>query len=126
MHYSQSKKYRSLIEALFIIALLSVYDYYSPIQMTSLHPGPLLFIIMFFSLKYGWKIGILLFFSALAYVSAEHYIQQRDLLLLFIDYGQFKWILLYLTTAIACGFYSTTTREKYQDLLYEIEEVKSF
>ncbi|TGA98458.1 nucleoside-diphosphate sugar epimerase [Sporolactobacillus shoreae] len=85
----------------------------------------LVFLVMIFSNRYGIYIGLLAFLESVCYTLSKGVFTGQPILPYFYLQTQwFQWLFL-LVTAICCGLWSTSQRERYEDLHHNNEELQS-
>ncbi|WP_079474174.1 hypothetical protein [Marinococcus halophilus] len=124
MIYTQKNVWRKVAELLVVVLVLGVIDQAFQLGMLDWTLNPFLFVILFFSLRYGINIAILSFFTTLVYHVIATFTAGDDLFLLFYDTGDYLYLLFSLLLAVICGLYSSSYRERYESLTYTQDELK--
>ncbi|WP_028402664.1 hypothetical protein [Ectobacillus panaciterrae] len=124
MYHRQDRAIRKLIEV--VIVFLAVFFIDSLIAADVRNqPSPFIIIILLFSLRYGWKTGLLTFLFTLGYYVIAEIQNGGDVLLLFYNTSESKWFFLYFFLAITAGVMRTAWQERYEDLHFINEEMKT-
>ncbi|MFX3623161.1 MAG: hypothetical protein ACE3JP_03710 [Ectobacillus sp.] len=124
MYYEQSKTVRKLLETVIVFFMLFIIDLFMAADFRDIQPSPFLLIILLFSLRYGWKIGLVAFIFTLGYYVVAEVMAGGDMLLFFYNANESKWLLLYFFIAAIAGTMSTAWRERYDDLHFENQELQ--
>ncbi|MFD2213990.1 hypothetical protein [Metabacillus endolithicus] len=103
---------------------LFVIDYFWTMDATFIRPSILLLFVVLCSIRYGLKMGGFCWAVSVIYQLVVSYLNGLDLLLLFVDFDQVKWIFLSLLAAIICGIFHTKYQEKHQIQQEELSELK--
>ncbi|WP_421381627.1 hypothetical protein ACOJQI_20615 [Bacillus salacetis] len=83
-----------------------------------------LFLILLFSIQYGWKTGGASLATVMIYEVVMTWIKGSDVLLLFYDLDQAKWLMLYLVAFTVSGIFGTKFKERYNDLQDEFNDLE--
>lgn len=122
MFYTQSSTMRKIVELFLLIIVMAAIDPLFNIKLSEWDIRPFFFFILLFSLRYGLYIGVLSFLLVSLYRIGSLYIAGDDVLLLFYNTSEQAWFFIHLLTAIVCGLYSTSFRERYESLHYRFQE----
>ncbi|UOY92216.1 hypothetical protein MUG87_17550 [Ectobacillus sp. JY-23] len=124
MYYKQSNKMRIYAEMILLFLAVFWVDMLFSLQLTTLQPSPFLFLILLFSLRYGWRAGIVSFGFILAYVTALEVMARGDVVVMLYKLLSNQWMFVYLFIAIFVGATRTAWKERYDDLYFVNDEQK--
>jgi hypothetical protein len=124
MGYRQNNQIRIYTEI--ILAFLSVFvlDQLFMLQVHVMQPSPFLFLVLLFSMRYGWKAGITSFVFVLIYFIALEVLVNGDVFVMFYNMLSNKWLFVYVCIAVIVGASRTAWKERYEDLLFVNEELR--
>ncbi|TYR73413.1 hypothetical protein FZC79_18390 [Rossellomorea vietnamensis] len=84
----------------------------------------ILLVVLLFSLRYGWRLGAAALGTGILYLVGSEWVNGSDILLLFFDIEQAKWLMLFLSVYAVSAVIGTRQKERYNDLQDEFLEVK--
>ncbi|WP_281888880.1 hypothetical protein [Paenibacillus sp. YYML68] len=122
MIYKHTKRWLPLIE---LLAVMGIIFAGMTIWQWSFHdwsPNPLLFVVLYFALRYGIRSGLPAAVLAVLLYAWEVYEKEQDLFFMLNDWLLYKWVVIFLLTGLVVGFYASEWRSRYFTLAGEYEE----
>ncbi|MFD1735141.1 hypothetical protein ACFSCX_01060 [Bacillus salitolerans] len=125
MFYQQGSTIRKLIELFVLFILIFIIDSIVEFELIDIQPSPFILVLLLFSIRYGWRIGVLTFIITIVYFGLRTLISGEDLFLLFFETERRLQFIIFFIISIIAGAFSTSQRERYEDLHFRNEELRS-
>jgi polysaccharide biosynthesis protein PelD len=124
MPRKRSLKLRKYGEIFSVFLAFFLIDQLFEFDLTSWRSSVLFCIALFFSLKYGWKLGMIGFSLTVIYQMLFSLLNNMDILLLIYDTNQANWLFMTLIGSVLSGLFITSIQEQYKQLNEEHSEIK--
>ncbi|NMH69003.1 hypothetical protein HF072_09410 [Bacillus sp. RO3] len=121
--YTQSQKWKIFIEMAAVFAvfmMLNVFNFFS--QMAS---SVLLVLVFLFGIRYGLLYGVTAVIAGISSTVGMEWLNGSDIVLLLYDGPLLKSVSLMVVIGVTSGLFRSSLNERYQDLLFEKNEIDS-
>ncbi|WP_426448554.1 hypothetical protein ACP26L_28530 [Paenibacillus sp. S-38] len=125
MIYTQERRWIPWTELIVLFLLLYAASQSLPAPVSEWSPDPLLFIVLYFALRYGTRLGLPAAAGAALLYGWEFFRGGGDGYTLFNEWPEYQPLVVYAGIALFVGHYSSTQRYRYRSLAEEHEDLQS-
>lgn len=125
MIYRQNRRWVAWTELAIVLILLTAVHFIYHFRITDWSPNPLLFLVLYFAVRYGTLVGLGAAAGSAVLHLWLHYSKNGDLILFFQQWSQFKWLAAYVLLALFVGHYVSDRLFRYRLLAEEHDELKA-
>ncbi|AFH64955.1 hypothetical protein ACVNS2_30085 [Paenibacillus caseinilyticus] len=125
MIYTQERRWIPWTELVILFLLLAAASHFGSVRFSEWTPNPLFFVVLYFALRYGTRLGLPAAAGAALLYGWDYYRGGGDGYTLLHEWTDYQPLAVYAGLALFVGHYSSTQRYRYRSLAEEHEDLQS-